>query len=146
MWRELVLQHDPSAICAPGASEDEIATAEQSLGVSFPADLRALLSEANGIVGKYGPHYIWSIATIVESNLEMRQNSWHQENDMPFDHLLFFANAGVDGILFAFPIRRHIITTPSPVYHWEPIEDNRIWAAISLEDYLIRWLDGDLSV
>ena len=146
MWRELVQARDATANFSQGVTVPAIAQAEQSLHLTLPADLRTLLLETDGISGEYGPHYVWSLATIVRENLAIYQTELDWFHAMPLDHLLFFANAGVDGILFAFPIWQQGIPSPVPVYAWYPLEDKRIRLARSLAEYLTGWLEGTLSV
>jgi hypothetical protein len=75
----------------------------------------------------------------------MRDDPTHQKTWMPFDHLLFFGDAGVDGILFAFAIIGGRIARDR-VYAWYPIEDNRVLKADSLRTYVEGWLIGRLTV
>ncbi len=60
---------------------------------------------------------------------------------MPFDPLLFFADAG-NGDQFAF------LWTPrrDEIYAWNHENDNRTWVSASLDQYLRRWLDGTLAL
>lgn len=61
------------------------------------------------------------------------------------DRLLFFANAGADGVLFAHPIA----TTGDvldEVLVWEPIEQRARLFAESLRDHLEGWLSGSLKL
>jgi SMI1-KNR4 cell-wall len=60
---------------------------------------------------------------------------------MPFDPLLFFADAG-NGDQFAFlwkPRRDEIFV-------WDHESDSRSWVAGSLHQYLQWWLDGTLRI
>jgi hypothetical protein len=63
---------------------------------------------------------------------------------MPFDNLLFFADAG-NGDQFAFPIQAGEVRRPD-VFCWNHEDDSRIWVAPSLEKYLEWWLTGKLTV
>ncbi|MFG6486537.1 SMI1/KNR4 family protein [Roseateles sp. BYS78W] len=47
--KSLILRARAEHDCSPGASPDEIASAESRLGHHFPEELRELLSECNGI-------------------------------------------------------------------------------------------------
>ena len=147
MWRELIREchpaleplggHDPGPEFFAGATSDELADAERQLGVPLPDDLKDLLAETDGVLVSFGQHLIWSIAEIVRRNLEMRTAPPYWEEYMPFDHLLFFGDAGVDGILFAFGMI-HGRVRHQHVYMWNPIDDGRGWAAPSLRTY-IEW-------
>lgn len=155
MWRELIsdltcneqLIGDmrPGPEFFPGATSDELATVQRALKVRLPGSLEELLRETNGILVTFGQHFIWSTDEIVHTNRRMREDSQHRENWMPFDRLLFFGDAGVDGILFAFPIIDGRIDRDQ-VYAWYPIEDTRELKAPSLRDYVEGWLSGRLTV
>jgi hypothetical protein len=155
MWRELIREcHtglepigdlDPGPEFSPGATPDELADAERQLGTPLPGDLRGLLAETDGVLVVYGQHLIWSIAEIVRRNLEMRTAPLYQEECMPFGHLLFFGDAGVDGILFAFGIIQGAVKRQD-VYAWYPIGDGREWKSPSLRTYIEWWLSGKLKV
>ena len=69
----------------------------------MPDELKALLSESNGVHGEYELGLIWPIERIVKDNLEFRQTPVFRDLYMPFDPLLFFADAG-NGDQFAFAI------------------------------------------
>src|SRR6516165_5222268 len=114
MWRELIneLTRDeqpigdvqPGPDFSAGATADELSAVERALSVQLPASLRELLGESNGVQVAFGQHIIWSTDEIAHKNRTMRGDPAYQKTWMPFDHLLFFGDAGVDGILFAFPI------------------------------------------
>jgi hypothetical protein len=63
---------------------------------------------------------------------------------MPFDHLLFFADAG-DGDQFAFGILNGEIRNPD-IFVWNHENDSRTWVAPSLDVYLEWWINGKLKV
>ena len=155
MWRELIseLTRDeqpigdlhPGPDFFPGVTPDELDAVERALGVRLPVSLEGLLRESNGVWVTFGTPLIWSADEIARTNREMRDDPQYQETCMPFDHLLFFGGAGVDGILFAFPIIRGRIDRDR-VYAWYPIEDNRELKATSLRGYVEGWLSGRLKV
>ena len=64
---------------APGASEAEIAAAEKALGVRFPAELRSLLLEGDGLQDEDGAGAIWSAEDIAEQNLSFRREEGFRE-------------------------------------------------------------------
>lgn len=155
MWRELIgeLTRDeqpigelhPGPDFFPGATPEELATVEHVLGVRLPESLTELLRESNGVLVSFGQHLIWSTDEITRTNLAMRTDPRYRESYMPFDHLLFFGDAAVDGILFAFAILGGRIDRDR-VYAWYPIGDDRILKAPSLQAYVEGWLSGKLSV
>jgi hypothetical protein len=60
---------------------------------------------------------------------------------MPFEAMLFFADAG-NGDQFAFVIRDR----PADVFVWDHETDSRTMIAPSLATYLEWWLNGRLSI
>lgn len=115
MWRELVQARDATANFSQGVTVPAIAQAEQSLHLTLPADLRTLLLETDGISGEYGPHYVWSLATIVRENLAIYQTELDWFHAMPLDHLLFFCECRSrwDLVCFSYLAARHPFTSAS---------------------------------
>lgn len=155
MWRELIseLTHDdqpigdlnPGPDFMPGASLDELDMVERALDVRLPTSLKELLSESNGVRVEFGTPLVWSADEIASTNREMRDDLWNRENYLPFDHLLFFGAAGVDGILFAFAIIQGRIDRDE-VYAWYPIEDRRELKTASFRNYVEEWLSRMMTV
>ncbi|MDQ4123150.1 MAG: SMI1/KNR4 family protein [Acidobacteriota bacterium] len=63
---------------------------------------------------------------------------------MPFDSLLFFADAG-NGDQFAFRILKGEIRR-NDVFVWNHEDDSRTWVASNLKQYLQWWLSGKLQI
>lgn len=153
MWRELIteLTRDaqpigdlqPGPDFAPGATQEQIEEVERALGVRLPGSLRSLLGESNGVQACFGTPLIFSTDELIRTNREMREESTYRETWMPFDHLLFFGAAGVDGEMFAFPIIAGRIDRDQ-VYVWIPNRDDREWRAGSLRAYVEWSLKGPL--
>lgn len=144
MWQELFERHSGAITTSSGASEEAIQAAEKAIGVRFPSDLQNLLLESDGLEGEYGLGLVWSLNRIIEDNLSFRKNTEFKELYMPFDCLLFFADAG-NGDQFAFSIQAGIIRR-NDVFVWSHEDDSRTWAATSLPVYLDWWLSGKLKV
>lgn len=145
MWKELIQQLTSDCKFFEPAFTGQIIAADSSLGVEMPADLRGLLCETNGVQGEYGLGLVWSLDRIVEDNLMFRQNANFRDIYMPFDQLLFFADAG-NGDQFAFPVPANGVIHRPDVFVWNHEDDSRSWVANSLRDYLDRWLSGRLTV
>lgn len=145
MWRELIQQLTGECEFAPPASSDQIATAEISLGVNLPDPLRELLSETDGVQGEYGLGLVWPAKRIVEDNLMFRGNEEFRDLYMPFNHLLFFGDAG-NGDQFAFPIDADGVIHRPDVFAWNHENDSRIWVAPSMKVYLDWWLSGRIEL
>lgn len=144
MWQELVKQHSGAIIVREGASESAIQLAERTLAVKFPSDLQSLLLESDGIEGEYCLGLVRQLDCIVEENLSFRESAEFKELYMPFDCLLFFADAG-NGDQFAFPIQAGGIRRDD-VFVWNHEDDSCTWATPSLSKYLEWWLSGKLKI
>lgn len=137
----------------PSASAEEIADAEDCLNARLPTSIRSLLSETNGVMEMMaidGGEWIesmwllWSVAEIVKWNTFFR-TSRDSTSGRDFKQITFFANAGVDGIQFGFPVMDGHVCAPRVVV-WYPIGGEVEEVATSLEDFLNRWLTGAISV
>jgi hypothetical protein len=144
MWRERIKRVTHAAEFAQPASQGHIEAAERVLKIGIPDELRGLLLESDGVVGEYGLGLVWPIARIESDNLQFRTMPDYRELYMPFDVLLFFADAG-NGDHFGFPIQAGAIRRPD-VFAWNHEDDSRCWVAPSLERYLDWWLSGKLKL
>ena len=145
MWREWLRSQPYAADLEFRAPADEasLAAAERAVGSQFEPDLRALLSESDGVVGEYGLGVVWPAARIAADNDAMRTAPDFAELYMPFDALLFFGDAG-NGDLFGF---RVLAAEVGPdVYAWDHEDDSRRWVASNLRGYLDGWLSGALKL
>lgn len=163
-WRELITGIYETRAQQPGiaakpqfyppASVADIADAEACLNARFPASIRSLLLETNGVLdmmaidgGEWfdSMWLLWTIAELVEQNLFYRAATERGTYDQDFHQLVFFAGAGTDGILFAFPLMEDRACAPGVVV-WHPIMDELDELAPSLEDFLSGWLTSTISV
>ena len=143
-WREFIQILTPEITLRSPASPDEIQRAESSLDVVLPDELKSLLQESDGVEGPYGHGLIWNIERIKKVNLFFRQFSEYKDLYMPFDHLLFLADAG-NGDQFAFAILNGKIQR-SDIFAWNHEDDSRQWVAPALDVYFEWWLSGKLKV
>jgi hypothetical protein len=116
----------------------------RALGVALPPELRALLIESNGVQGMHSFDLIWSTDRILHDNLEFRASADFKELYMPFDPLLFFADAG-NGDQFAFVILNNLVRRRD-IFAWNHENDSRMWVAPSLERYLEWVANGTISL
>jgi len=144
MWRELIQRHTPSYTFFEPAAHAELVGLEETLGVKLPADLSQLLLESNGVDGEYGLGLVWPVQRICEDNLEFRNAPLFKDLYMPFDCLLFFADAG-NGDQFAYAILDAEIRR-TDIYAWNHENDSRSWVASSLRQYLEWWLSGRIKL
>jgi hypothetical protein len=155
MWRELIRElhkdvepiHDldPGPEFAPGATPDELETLERQVRARLPSSLKELLGESNGVLVVFGQHLIWTTDEIAENNHQLRADVMYDLRRTSFDQLICFGDAGVDGILFAFPVGEDGLAREE-VYAWYPISDELVWKATSLRGYIEGWLGGGLTV
>jgi hypothetical protein len=156
-WRELItsiyeVRRQQPGIAGkpefyPAASAATIAEAETALNAALPGTLLSLLLETNGVMDMMaidgGDWFesmwlLWNIKEIVEQNRSYRAASEEGTYERDFSTLLFFAGAGSDGILFAFPVEDGACSPRVVV--WHPIMDELDDLAPSLEDFLRGWL------
>lgn len=88
---------------------------------------------------------IWTLAELVEQNLWYRGESARETYERDFSRVVFFADAGSDGILFGFPVTEDQLCAPNIVV-WDPIEDELQDIASSLEDFIRKWLTSTIWV
>ena len=143
MWRELIESLISEYTFYPPADPALIAAIEAALGMTLPDDLKSLLAESNGVDGKYGLGLIWPAERIKADNQMFRSYPDFAELYMPFDHLVFFADAG-NGDHFAFAVRKNG-TVDGDVFVWNHEDDSRIHVAFSLRQYLERSCRGEIS-
>ncbi len=141
VWRELIAGLSTECTFAEPASDRAVTEAEATLGGPLPEPLAELLRETNGVEGDYGLGLVWPLERIVTDNLLFRSSLEFRDLYMPFDPLLFFADAG-NGDQFAF------LWTPrrDEVFCWDHETDSRRWVAPSLDRYLRWWLDGTIKL
>ncbi len=162
-WRKLITgiyesRHQQPGIAGkpefhPGTSAASIADAEAALNSAMPASLRSLLLETNGVMDMMaidgGDWFesmwlLWKIEEVVEQNRFFRTAHEEGKYERDFSHLVFFAGARTDGILFAFPVVDGVCD--SRVVVWHPIMDELDDLAPSLEEFLRGWLTSTISV
>jgi hypothetical protein len=143
-WWERIKALEPRVTFRGGATATQIEAVERAVGVTLSAELRELLAESDGVFGEYDLGLVWPAVRIERDNLRFRALPAFRGLYMPFDSLLFFADAG-NGDQFAFRILEGKIPD-SDVYAWDHEDDSRRWVARSLADYLERWLSGQLKL
>lgn len=145
VWTDLIASLPGTTILRQAAAEADLRDAERQLGQPLPAELASLLAETNGVEGEYGLGLVWPVDRIIKENLPLRGDGHlaqlYRSLFMPFDPLLFFADAG-NGDMFAL-----VPHTGNPdVYAWDHENDSRTWVAPGLGQYLEWWLDERISL
>ena len=133
-WRSLIKGLAADAEFMAGASHDQVAKAEEAIGIPLPDELKSLLLESDGVQANLGSRVIWSCAELVKQNLELRGFEAFRELYMPFDHLLFIGDDG-GGDQFAFAIHANGEIAKHDIYRWDHETDGRGWFAGSLKQY-----------
>lgn len=128
------------AMFHPPAQAEALSATEASLGHPLPNDLGPVLAESDGIDGEYGIGLLWNVDRIRRDNIEFRTYEDFRELYMPFDGLVFLADAG-DGDQFALSL-----TGNCEVYIWDHENDSRIWIARSVMACLEGWMTGRITV
>lgn len=137
-WRARLAPLGKAVRLSAPASEGRVEALAGALGVSVPAELRALLLETDGVADRTGARVVWPADEIARQNREFRTKAEFRQLYMPFDSLLFFGEAG-NGDQFFFRVLDGLVRD-ADVYVWEHETDNRVWIAPSLEPFLVRWL------
>jgi hypothetical protein len=147
MWIEIIREVAADCEFRSPALVSDLEAVEALLKLRLPTSLRSLLEETDGVYSPYAYlNIVWSAHEIGRRNRELRDDTRLAESYMSFESLLFFAGAGWDGILFAFPITAAGIVQDRNIIAWYPITDSRPVVAVLLQDYLKGWLKGDLKV
>jgi hypothetical protein len=145
MWKELIGAASSDFTFSDPAAWASVSLAESSLNVAFPAELRELLLESDGVEGEYGLNLIWPVERIVADNLRFRQSESFQRLYMPFSHLLFFGDAG-NGDQFAFRICANGRIERGDIFAWNHEDDSRTWVAPSLKEFFGWWAAGKIQL
>lgn len=128
--------------------ESVLVGVEAHLGVRLPLELRGFLLRSDGatiavrlpsgeLVRRASP-LVWSLSAIVQEN----EGFPHRPN-VPAN-VLFFANAGFDGILLGHRLDGDALE--DQVVVWHPIRSTVSPFTPSFGRYLEGWLSGELSV
>ena len=94
----------------------------------------------NGIAGEHGLGLLWSAGRIAADNAQFRSSADMADLYMPFDALIFFADAG-NGDQFFVSMRGS-----NEIYVWNHEDDSRAWVAPTVWDYLRGRMRGHITV
>jgi len=144
MWKTYINSISAEQQFRDPATDAELTIIKEKLKIELPEELKQLYWETNGVFDEFGCPLIWSIDQIVEDNLNYREDEDYKDIFMPFEHLLFFSDAG-NGDLFGYAILNGVIQK-TDIYVWNHEDDSRTWVASSLKDFIKGWISGDISV
>lgn len=128
----------------PPAHMEDIAAAERELQILLPLHLASVLSETNGVFGEYELGLVWPIERIVRENKSFWSNRDFKKLYMPFNHLIFFGDAG-NGDQFFIPLIDGDVHKQD-VYVWNHEDDSRTWIAPSIPKFIEWWINGRIRV
>ncbi|KKB73203.1 MULTISPECIES: SMI1/KNR4 family protein [Bacillus] len=140
MWRDFPGKYTYNKP-AETAKLEEI---KQTFNIDLPEELESLLKETDGINDEFGCHLIWSADRIIDENKELRNSEIFKDLYMPFDCLLFIADAG-NGDLFGYSILNGSIQRDD-IYVWNHEDDSRTWVAPTLKQFIEWWIDGKILI
>ncbi|MES5865819.1 SMI1/KNR4 family protein [Bacillus cereus group sp. RP32] len=127
------------------ATEATITKIEDMFQVKLPDELRNILFETNGIeYSEFNLPLVWNTDRVQKENYKMRNEKFFKEMYMPFDSLLFIADAG-NGDLFGYRVLNGLINNYD-IYIWNHENDSRTWVAPNLQIFIERWYKGKISI
>jgi len=142
-WKSYISSISDEYFYKDPANDVELALIKENLNVELPEELLQLFQESNGVFDECQCPLIWSINQIVEDNLHYRSEEY-RDRYMPFDHLLFFSDAG-NGDVFGYAIINGVIQT-SRIYVWNHEDDSRSCVAPSLKYFIKGWITDEISI
>ncbi|WP_257154877.1 SMI1/KNR4 family protein, partial [Bacillus toyonensis] len=120
------------------ATEATITKIEDMFQVKLPDELKYFLCETNGVeYSEFNLTLVWNTDRIQKENYDMRSEKFFKEMYMPFDSLLFIADAG-NGDLFGYRVLNGLIDNYD-IYIWNHENDSRTWIAPSLQIFIEWW-------
>ena len=142
MWKNLINKVSEDPEFNQPATHEQLKEINDNFNLNITNELADLLKETNG-VDLEGVRF-WSSSEIIEENVERRTLEVYKDSYMSFHSLLFFADAG-NGDFFGFSIINGDIQKDD-IYVWNHEDDSRTWIAPSLEDFLVWWSEGEISI
>ncbi|EJS68020.1 SMI1/KNR4 family protein [Bacillus cereus] len=144
-WRNFIESIVTDCKFNPPTTETTIAKIEDMFQVKLPDELKNFLRETNGVkYSEYDLPLIWNTDLFQQENYNMRSEQFFKEMYMPFDPLLFIADAG-NGDLFGYRILNGVIDN-CDIYTWNHEDDSRTWVAPSLQVFIEWWYKGQISI
>ncbi|WML48476.1 SMI1/KNR4 family protein [Neobacillus sp. PS3-34] len=146
MWKEFInsISEEGEYIFNEPADKKAINYLEENYNVQLPSELIELFHESDGIKDTYGSYLIWSTRKILDINNDFRTAEEFKSMYMPFDNLLFVADAG-NGDFFGYSIINGAIQRDD-IYVWDHETDSRTWKAPSLKDFIEGWTKGNIGI
>ena len=132
----------------PPSKERVIHEIEVEFQIKLPDELKSIYRETNGVNEFLGDmeigSLIWSTDYLIRENKMYRETADFKDLYMPFDHLLFFADAG-NGDNFGYTILNGAIQRLD-IFAWNHEDDSRLWVAPNLEKFIEWWIEGKITI
>ncbi|MFT0804156.1 SMI1/KNR4 family protein [Bacillus swezeyi] len=144
MWRHLIRRLSEEYTFNKPSQTARLNEIKRKFNIRLPNELESLLKETDGINDEFDCPLIWSADRITAENEELRNGEVFKDIYLPFDYLLFIADAG-NGDLFAYSILNGSIQKDD-IYVWNHEDDSRTWVAPSLKQFIEWWIDGKVHV
>lgn len=144
MWKNYIQSVTSGYHFTNPASAAELELIQEKLNVILPSDLDGLLKETNGVFDEFDCPLIWSTDQMIRDNVFFRTFEDYKDLYMPFDHFLFFSDAG-NGDLFGYVILNGQIQRDD-IFVWDHESDSRTWVASSLKDFIEGWANDRISI
>lgn len=138
----------------PSTSEVQLVRAEECVHGKLPMSFRSLLLETDGVMDMMlldgGDWFasgwlLYSVEQMIKRNQFCRRTFNDESNQCDISQLVFFADAGCDGIMFGFPVLKGG-ECDSRVVVWHPLRDTVTELAPTLREFLYGWLTGVITV
>ncbi|MGE7432182.1 SMI1/KNR4 family protein [Bacillus thuringiensis] len=144
-WTNFIKNISTDCKFNPPATEAAITKIENMFQVKLPDELKYFLCETNGVeYSEFNLPLVWNTDRIQKENYDMRSEKFLKEMYMPFDSLLFIADAG-NGDLFGYRVLNGWIDNYD-IYTWNHENDSRTWVAPSLQIFIEWWYEGKISI
>jgi cell wall assembly regulator SMI1 len=146
-WKDLVIRATREPSGEPrfqsGATEAQLTDAERRIGVRIPESLRSLLTRCDGIMDRVEIHnelietqwLVWPTEIIIERNIDPRRS----DTGMPPSWFLF---ATADGRDFGFDLE----ADDDRIWVWDPIDNEKELIAPTFQEFLLRWVGGEVRL
>jgi len=140
MWTQLIRQFNKDYKIHPPLSEEWVDKGLADLSVTLNYSLKSFLLETDGLYDvRQFLWMVWNVRDLSAYNLAMRNDEKFADMGYSFADIIFIANAGVDGILFGFPVVDGLMQ--EGIVRWHPKTNKRTQVADNLQTYLENWIN-----
>lgn len=144
MWKKWIRTISKEYVFHAPADVNKLEEMKDIFNLKLLDELQSLLEETDGVTDQYGCHLVWSTSRMIKENVNLRSYEEFKDLYMPFDCLLFIADAG-NGDLFGYSILNGSIQK-ADIYVWNHENDSRNWVAPSLKKFIEWWSNGTIRI